>query len=62
MVLPAVAEGALPAARARAEKETANRARFLQGEIGLDVYGMRPRLAEKGLVYYDTLADFEGRA
>jgi 4-hydroxy-4-methyl-2-oxoglutarate aldolase len=63
MVLPAgQLEGALPAARARAEKETANRARFLRGELGLDVYGMRPRLAEKGLVYYDTLTDFQGRA
>jgi 4-hydroxy-4-methyl-2-oxoglutarate aldolase len=60
MVLPAgQQEGALRAARTRAEKEAANRARFLQGELGLDVYGMRPRLAEKGLVYYDTLADFQ---
>jgi 4-hydroxy-4-methyl-2-oxoglutarate aldolase len=59
MVLPAgQLEGALRAGRARAEKEAANRARFLRGELGLDVYGMRPRLAEKGLVYYDTLADF----
>jgi 4-hydroxy-4-methyl-2-oxoglutarate aldolase len=63
MVLPSGhLEGALQAARARAEKEAANRARFLQGELGLDVYGMRPRLAEKGLVYYDTLADFQSRA
>ena len=63
MVLPAgQQEGALRAARARAEKEAANRARFLQGELGLDVYGMRPRLAEKGLVYYESLADFQARA
>ena len=63
VVLPAgQQEGALRAARARAEKEAAKRARFLQGELGLDIYGMRPRLAEKGLVYYDTLADFQARA
>jgi 4-hydroxy-4-methyl-2-oxoglutarate aldolase len=60
MVLPAgQLEGALRAGRARAEKEAANRARFLRGELGLDVYGMRPRLAEKGLVYHDTLANFQ---
>ena len=63
MVLPAgQLDGALAAARARAEKETENRARFLQGELGLDVYKMRVRLAEKGLVYYDTLTDYHGRA
>ena len=41
----------LDAAEARTEKEARNRTRFGQGELGLDVYGMRERLAELGLEY-----------
>jgi 4-hydroxy-4-methyl-2-oxoglutarate aldolase len=41
------------ASRARVEKEERNRARFVAGELGLDVYNMRARLAEKGLTYMD---------
>ena len=41
----------LAASRARAEKEQANRARFQAGELGLDVYGMRERLAGFGIEY-----------
>ncbi|MFN2460287.1 MAG: 4-carboxy-4-hydroxy-2-oxoadipate aldolase/oxaloacetate decarboxylase [Candidatus Velthaea sp.] len=44
---------ALNASLARVEKETANRRRFASGEVGLDVYGMREKLAAKGLTYYD---------
>ncbi|HXP97719.1 MAG TPA: 4-carboxy-4-hydroxy-2-oxoadipate aldolase/oxaloacetate decarboxylase [Telmatospirillum sp.] len=51
---------ALTAAKARAEKETRNRARFQAGEVGLDVYGMRETLARKGLVYVESLSDLEG--
>jgi 4-hydroxy-4-methyl-2-oxoglutarate aldolase len=39
--------------RSREAKEEATRARLAAGELGLDVYGMRPRLAEKGLRYVD---------
>ncbi|HLW91668.1 MAG TPA: 4-carboxy-4-hydroxy-2-oxoadipate aldolase/oxaloacetate decarboxylase, partial [Roseiarcus sp.] len=36
---------------AREEKEAATRARLRAGELGLDVYGMREKLKQKGLVY-----------
>jgi 4-hydroxy-4-methyl-2-oxoglutarate aldolase len=45
------APAVLEASRAREAKEAANRARFEQGELGLDVYGMRDALARKGLTY-----------
>lgn len=41
----------IDASRAREEKEARNRARFQNGELGLDVYGMREKLAAKGLKY-----------
>jgi 4-hydroxy-4-methyl-2-oxoglutarate aldolase len=37
--------------RAREDKEAASRKRLLAGELGLDMYGMRDRLKEKGLRY-----------
>jgi 4-hydroxy-4-methyl-2-oxoglutarate aldolase len=36
---------------AREEKETATRARLKAGELGLDLYDMRDKLKQKGLVY-----------
>jgi 4-hydroxy-4-methyl-2-oxoglutarate aldolase len=36
---------------AREEKEAAARARLKAGELGLDIYGMRHKLKEKGLVH-----------
>jgi 4-hydroxy-4-methyl-2-oxoglutarate aldolase len=37
----------------REAKEAAVRERLRAGELGLDIYGMRQRLADKGLVYRD---------
>ena len=47
----ATADAVLKKAHAREEKEARNRARFAAGELGLDVYGMRERLKDKGLKY-----------
>lgn len=41
----------------REAKEATVRARLKAGELGLDIYGMRDRLAERGLVYRDAPAD-----
>jgi 4-hydroxy-4-methyl-2-oxoglutarate aldolase len=39
--------------REREANETAKRSRLKSGELGLDIYNMRDRLAAKGLVYED---------
>jgi 4-hydroxy-4-methyl-2-oxoglutarate aldolase len=45
------AEDILAKCRAREAKEAATRTRLNAGELGLDIYQMRERLAEKGLRY-----------
>ena len=43
----------LASAKQREEKEAKSRRRYAAGELSLDMYGMRPRLDEKGLKYRD---------
>jgi 4-hydroxy-4-methyl-2-oxoglutarate aldolase len=49
----------LTASQAREAKEVEKRLRLASGELGLDLYNMRPALEKAGLVYLDTLADYE---
>ena len=51
------ADAVLEKSRQRVAKEDITRAKLMSGELGLDYYGMRERLAEKGLRYV-THADY----
>jgi 4-hydroxy-4-methyl-2-oxoglutarate aldolase len=58
VVVPAARAAEVAAAsQAREDKEAATRERLRSGELGLDIYGMRGKLREAGLVYYDTIED-----
>ncbi len=57
---PATAQ-VLKASYERVVKEDANRARLAAGELGLDIYGMRKPLADKGLRYVDGPVDWGAR-
>jgi len=46
-------EAVVAASRTRIEKEAQARARLQKGELSLDLYGLRKRLAERELVYRD---------
>ncbi len=45
------------ASRARADLEEQKALRLARGELGLDIYNMRGRLAEKGLRYVDSFEE-----
>ena len=51
VVQRASAEAVLRQSEAREAKEAQTRTRLQAGELGLDLYGMREKLAQKGLVY-----------
>jgi 4-hydroxy-4-methyl-2-oxoglutarate aldolase len=58
VVVPrASAAAAVVASQARIEKEAATRARLQAGELGVDFYGLRAKLAELGVEYLDRLTD-----
>jgi 4-hydroxy-4-methyl-2-oxoglutarate aldolase len=57
VVRRAEAPAVLEKAEAREAAEAEKRARFAAGELGLDIYGMRERLAAKGLRYVEKLED-----
>lgn len=51
------AKDVLEKSAAREKKEALTRARLKAGELGLDLYDMRARLAQKGLTYIDAPAE-----
>jgi len=53
------AEAVREKSRAREDAEVAKRERLQKGELGLDIYNMRGRLEEAGLVYVDSLDDLD---
>jgi 4-hydroxy-4-methyl-2-oxoglutarate aldolase len=58
VVVPrAAADDVLRRSEARERKEEGTRARLQAGELGLDIYGMREKLAEKGLTYRRMAAE-----
>ena len=63
VVARANAEQVMDKAQARIDAEEAKRQRLAAGELGLDIYDMRGRLADAGLAYVETLdelGDFNG--
>ena len=50
------AQAVLAASEAREAKEAATRQRLQDGELGLDIYDMRDKLAKRGLLYREQAA------
>jgi 4-hydroxy-4-methyl-2-oxoglutarate aldolase len=50
---------ALAGARKREANEASKRKRLAAGELGLDIYGMRQRLTDEGLVWIDSLDELK---
>ena len=57
VVARAEAEQVLEKAQSRTDLEEAKRQKLAAGELGLDIYNMRPRLEEAGFSYVDELSD-----
>ena len=57
IVRRADAQTVMKAGEEREKKEAVSRARLEKGELGLDVYGMRKALDDKGLTYIDGPLD-----
>lgn len=51
VVKPAVAHDVVAACEQRVRKEKTNRERLARGELGLDIYGLRAKIAAMGLKY-----------
>ena len=51
VVKRSVARDVAAAAEQRARKEDATRERLARGELGLDIYGLRKKIADLGLKY-----------
>jgi 4-hydroxy-4-methyl-2-oxoglutarate aldolase len=47
--------------REREDKEARNRAQLSKGELGIDIYGMRAKLKEKGLRYLASAAELKAK-
>ena len=64
VVIPRTAtQSVMEKTQTRLDAEEDKRLRLKAGELGLDLYNMRPRLAEAGLEYVDdleTLGSFNG--
>lgn len=57
VVRRAEAPGVLELSRAREENEARSRRRLATGELGVDIYGLRPRLDSLGVEYVDDVED-----
>ena len=62
LVIPrAEVETARAAAHARLDKEAAARARLAAGEVSIDIYGMREKLVQKGLLFVDDASELDAK-